>query len=76
MRSSLDTGAAWPSNRRLAWRSRARSIALRTLRALANCGCCRRRAMYSRKVAQAAGDSRYLPGSSMSIPICSSSPMV
>ena len=44
VRSSAVSTRSRSANRRLAWRSRARSSALRTLRALAKCGCCRRSA--------------------------------
>ena len=65
-----------PATSRRAWRSRSRSIALRTLRALANRGWLIRRPRYSANASRAAGESRYCSRSTIRSAICSSSSRV
>jgi FAD/FMN-containing dehydrogenase len=74
-RSSLPTMAP-EATRRFAWRSRIRSMALRTLRALANLGWPMRSSMYSRKAWCAAGENRWLCRATMSSAIRTSSSAV
>src|ERR687898_542972 len=57
--SSSRRSARSDSNSRLAWRRRARSMALRILRPCAKRGLRRRRSMYSRKAGSASGEKRY-----------------
>src|SRR5580698_2039852 len=57
-RSSGVNSRSLSANRRLAWRSRARSKALRTLRALAKCGLGMRSARYSSKAGRAPAPKR------------------